>query len=139
MNADHKHNRRHHSQVQLNVDIVKHVAQYQPCGFQELYALFGQTEEDKNATERFRARLGHLTYSKQLEATGSAAAKRWRMPQPSSAAAEKQVPASMPALAIVPPAQHNVMRAPPYVPEVTATARTGAMDFKRYGSRGFSC
>ena len=128
--------RHHHAQKQLNQDIVRHVTKYQPCGFIELYDLFGadQDEGGKNAMERFRTRLGYLTSSHQLMATGTAAARRWRI-------APQGEPTPLPHYpqTLVPPAQYDHMRAPDYVPDAGPALRAGALNFQRLPSHGDRC
>jgi len=135
--------RSHHAQKQLNLDIVNHVARYGPCGFVELYDLFGShLEEGKKTTERFRARLGHLTYTHQLVATGTAGARRWRMPlidaQPAQGAAPADLLPAWVGTAAPAPA-YDCMHGPTYVPERPATPRAGSLDFQRLASRGDRC
>ncbi|MGQ0711637.1 MAG: hypothetical protein ACT4NV_18035 [Rhodoferax sp.] len=134
---------------QLNQEIVRHVLRYGPCGFAELYDLFGRYQEPcgqrggKRATERFRSRLNYLAHSKQLLATGGAATRRWRAPlqdaQPAMAP-EPSTPAASPWVdALVPPARNDVMHCPVYVPAREPAMRPGSQDYKRCASRGLRC
>lgn len=139
--ADQASGRTHHSQSQLNLDIVRHVAAYGPCGFIELSDLFGSYPNDgKQATERFRQRLNYLACSGQLQATGNAAARRWRAPlqdaQPCLAPAEP-LPAWVGTAAL--PARNDCMHGPTYVPDRSTTLRPGCQDFKHLASRGDRC
>lgn len=132
----------------INVDIVRHVHQYGPCGLIELYDLFGggcKVSADKNALESFRARLNHLTYSQHLLATGAHAARRWRaplqdaLPTPSPAAPAVTTRAEPWVGPVVPPAQQDLMHGPLYVPERGPALRAGSQDFMRCASRGDRC
>lgn len=129
---------------QINVDIVNHVIKYGPCGFIELYDLFGGAKDctGKNALERFRSRLNHLTYSHLLLATGTYADRRWRaalqdaLPQSGLDDCELQKPYVG---VVAPPARHDLMHGPTYEPERAPVLRRGSQDFKRYASYGDRC
>lgn len=140
--------RNHHAQKQLNLDIVNHVSKYGPCGFIELYDLFGATQGDgKNATERFRTRLNYLSYSCQLVATGTAGARRWRaslnvdLPAGPTPGQLASATTALPTWkgAVVPAPRYDRIHAPAYVPERAPALRAGCQDFKRLASRGDRC
>lgn len=136
--------RHHHAQKQLNLDIVNHVIQYGPCGFIELYDLFGNrnTGEGKKATERLRAKLGHLTQSDQLVSKGTAGARRWCAPvadaQPDQPTTTTE-PLAQWVGTVTPPARNDCMHGPTYVPERPIALRSGSQDFKRFASHGDRC
>lgn len=132
----------------VNVDIVRHVHQYGPCGFIELYDLFGASKDandSKNTLESFRAKLNHLTYSGHLVATGSHMKRRWHAPlqdamsESSQADPAPTVPSEPWVGTVVPPARNDVMHGPTYVPERGPVARSGSQDFKQCASRGHRC
>lgn len=138
--------RHHHAQKQLNLDIVNYVVQYGPCGFIELYDLFGDrnTGDGKKSMERLRARLGHLTYSNQLVSTGTAGARRWHAPLQDSTPEQgcgQDRPKTLPVWVgtITPPARNDCMHGPTYVPERASPLRPGSQDFKRCASHGDRC
>lgn len=134
----HEIGRSHPARVQLNLDILNHVAKYQPCGFRELNDLFGDAPERLVDTERFRSRLASLTYGGQLIATGAASTKRWRMPLQ---ACPEHCVAPLPAYVgvLTPPAQYDRMHGPAYVPPADDSPRAGGLDYKRHASVGFAC
>lgn len=129
----------------INVQIVAHVVKWGPCGFIELYDLFGASKDadgSKNALERFRSKLNHLTYSGQLVGTGTHHTRRWHAPLQNAnpAPAQDNNAEQAPWVGVVvPPAQHDVMHAPAYVPESGPVLRSGSQDFKRYASFGDRC
>jgi hypothetical protein len=135
--------RLYHTQSQLNQDILAHVAKYQPCGFGELYDLFGDVQTDNKTKERFRSRLNYLAESGQLQAKGTAGHRRWSLPadEDESDLIEAFDPAPMPAWlsAPVPSPKNDVMNGPLYVPGAGPVLRPGALDFKRCASRGDRC
>ena len=123
----------------INVDIVAHVVKYGPCGFIELYDLFGggcKVSAGKNALEAFRARLNYLSASQQLVATGIKTARRWHAPLHD---AQDNATQSVWVGTVVPPARNDVMHGPTYVPERGPVLRAGSQDFKRCASRGHRC
>ena len=144
----------HGGHKQINLDIVAHVAAYGPCGFSELYDLFGAHADEGKAltTERFRAKLGHLTYSHQIVATGSAGARRWRAPLVDASPIYEQTvrgnvidcvkPAEpLPKWVgpVVPPRTYDCMHGATYVPERSAAQRPGSDAFMRLPSHGARC
>lgn len=134
--------RSHHAQSLLNLDIINHVAKHAPCGFNELYDLFGDVQTDNTTKERFRSRLNYLAESRQLQAKGTARNRRWSLPcELAPALPEAFEPVVLPAWlgGTVPPAQYDRMHAPLYVPEAGPALRAGALDFKRFASAGDRC
>lgn len=133
--------RSHHAQSPLNADILNHVARYEPCGFGELYDVYGDVQTDNKTKERFRARLNYLAESGQLQAKGTASHRRWYMPSVGVSATTAMDEETLPAWlgAVVPPAQNDVMHCASYVPEAGPVTRSGALNFKNIASRGYQC
>lgn len=137
--------KRPHARKQINVDIVAHVNKYGPCGFIELYDLFGgcKASAGKNALESFRARLNHLTYSQQLVATGTHTSRRWHAllqdAEPEPRPASRRTPSEPWIGTVAPPARNDVIHGPTYVPERGPVARSGSQDFRQCASRGHRC
>lgn len=123
----------------LNQRLIAHVARYAPCGFVELYAVFGDAPDDRLAQERFRARLNYLVYSARLRARGRCRTRTWLSAFVAlSESASCTVPAPA-ASAPTPPRQHDAMHGPLYVPEAGPALREGSLDYQRYASFGDRC
>lgn len=134
--------RTHGGQSLLNLDILNHVAQHESCGFEALFALFGEVPHDQEARTRFSKRLSYLTFSGQLQITNRNSQRHWCAPQAVEApepavVSEEALPAWVGSVA--PSPRNDVMHCPVYVPDRAPVLRPGAMDFKRFASRGDRC
>lgn len=133
--------RRHAAQSALNLNILNHVAQHEPCGFEALFNLFGEVHHQE-ARARFQKRLSYLTFSGQLQITNRNGQRHWCAPlaeeAPETAAEpDESQPAWVGSVAASP--MNDVMHCPVYVPERAPVLRPGATDFKRLGSVGDRC
>ena len=134
--------RSHAGQSALNLEILNHVAQYEPCSFEALFALFGEVAHDQEARTRFQKRLSYLTFSGQLQITNRNGQRHWCAPlagEPPETAAvpDEALPAWVGSVAQSP--RNDVMHGDVYVPERAPALRAGALDFKRYASVGDRC
>lgn len=132
----------HAAQSSLNLQILNHVAQHEPCGFEALFTLFGEAPHDRDARARFSKRLSYLTYSAQLQITNLNGKRHWCAPLGDEAPEPATEPVdAQPAWvgSVVPSPMNDVMHCPAYVPACAPVLRPGALDFKRLASRGDRC
>ncbi len=131
----------HPAQSVLNLALVKHVAQHEPCGFDELMKLFGELPADREARLRFQKRLSYLCYAGRLRPVNHQEQRHWCVPQVDAAEPDDAPapPTDKWVGTVVPPRQHSVMHGALYVPEASPALRAGAHDYQRVPTHGVRC
>lgn len=152
-------NAHHHCQRPENIAILNHVQSRGQCTGHDLIALFCHDPAVRYHHQRFIKKLSYLVDSAQLQRLGSgrwadstftlgeragrppaSAAKIGRPPKAAASApnmSEHAFTYHIPAVA-TPPA-YDAMHAPLYTGTSLVAHRPGALDYKRYASRGNRC
>ncbi len=154
--------RTHSGQCAVNIAILNHVRLQGQASHSELFGLYCiHPLTDERARKQFASKLAYLVYTEQLKREGGQGLEsvfslgHMAGQRPPSSAKAKAVPAKksvavapedsylprhvQAALPVVPPRQIDVMHGDTWTPPPAHVARPGAMDFRRYGSRGDRC
>ncbi len=150
--------RTHASQTVAGLAVLSHLANSPDgCFFDELYALFlhaqGGLKSIHTTPQNLRARLGHMaSHGYVVVCEGRGDKRRYclgdisKLPTRDKAEPKAKAVAKVSVTAAAgycgirtPPAQHDVMRGPVYVPSRNAAPRAGSLDFKRLASHGYGC
>ena len=128
-----------------NQELVDHITAHEPVKFAALADLFCAKPLTTTGIKRLRARLSYLVDVGRITVSGETHQRAWSGPDhavapPSTKRAMALHPASKPHLGqVVPPAQYDVMRAPPWRPGPGPVMRPGAMDHLAARSVGVRC
>lgn len=150
--ATHRTHRAHPAQSALNLELINHVATHEPCGFDDLFAVFGGTPLDGAAKLKFSKRLSYLVNGGKLCLMNHGGRRHWCVPQVETEAEAAALEGAMDCPAttlaeqakkwvgtVVPPRQHSVMHGALYVPEAETALRPGALDYRRVPTHGVRC
>lgn len=139
--------RTHHGQSELNLALLNAVAQGGTAQYGMLFLMFGPvTLPDPEAHAQFQRRLDYLCSTGQLVSAGRGRLRVLTLgPQAAQAPSSEDIPAATtvdqtatPSEAL-PPA-YNAMKAKAYMPPThPPSLRPGALDYRRYASRGVRC
>lgn len=146
----------HPAQNPVNIELLNFVNQRGQASWRDLFASFGDGDASSRADcKRFCKKLVNLTYTKRLQATGRGMYRMFSI-HPAAAAA---TPARGCTTALAnqvdgsdAPHPYAHLQCPgglvparvyvstePYCPPAAAALRPGALDYRRYASRGHQC
>jgi hypothetical protein len=103
------------------------------CSFMALYAIFGPEDDSYHLRRKFGQKLADLV------ASGLIDFKKGEGRDTIENRTYTRASDDQSALVLTPPPQINIMAAPVYVPLPSCVLRPGALDHKRYATRGVRC